>query len=629
MVEAVTNSDPRGNLATALAHLNRLLTVDAALAEAQAREILKAVPDQPQAAFMLAAALRAQGKHAEAIAALRKVVASDPNHISAWRALGDQHTLAGDAAAADAAYMRHVEASVGDPRLVVAATALRENSLSTAEQALRDFLKNHPTDIGAMRMLAEAASRLRRYEDAEKLLLRALQLAPSFDAARSNYASMLHRQNKSTEALAQVEILLKRDPHHPGHRNLEAAVLARLGETTRAIKAYQGVLKDIPNQPKVWMSLGHTLKTAGRQREAIEAYRESLKLSPSLGETWWSLANLKTFRFTPDDIAAMDREAARSDISDEDRWHLHFALGKALEDHEEFAASFAHYEKGNALRRAVLDYQADDVTAHKQLMQSVLTAAFFRQRAEGGCEAPDPIFIVGLPRAGSTLVEQILSSHSAVEGTMELPDIAAIAGRLHEEAGKPFYPDVIAALTPAERTRLGEEYLERTRIHRKLGRPFFIDKMPNNFLQIGFIALILPKAKIIDMRRHPMACGFSCFKQHFARGQGFTYSLTDIGRYYADYVDLMAHYDAVLPGRIHRLQYESLVQDLEGNVRCLLEYCGLPFEENCLRFYQNDRIVRTASSEQVRLPIFSEAVEHWRNYETWLDPLRNALGTAL
>jgi len=643
--------------------LRKLLTADAGAAEAQAREILKAIPGQLDSLFLLAVALRLQDKHAEAlavlqqpvlalsgkipvefetalvlaglgrcneaIAVLKRIVGREPQHIAAWRTLGDQYVRIGQAAAADDAYFRHVQASVHNRQLVEAATALGDNRLAEAERLLRSYLKACPTDVAAIRMLAEVAARLGRLEEAESLLTRALELCPSFDAARANYAAVLNRQMKAVAALAQVDLLRARDPQQPGYRVLEAAVLARLGEMERAVAAYRAVLQEVPNQPKVWMSLGHTLKTAGRQGEAVEAYRESLKLQPWLGETWWSLANLKTFRFTEAEIAEMRAQLERPGLTEEDRLHLHFALGKALEDRADYEGSFGHYDQGNAARRGMLDYEAEKVSEHKETLKRVLTAEFFAGRAQGGSEAPDPIFIVGLPRSGSTLVEQILASHSQVEGTMELPDIFALVGRLKDAAGKPFYPDVIAALTPDERRELGEEYLARTAVHRKLGRPFFIDKMPNNFLQIGFMALILPRAKIIDVRRHPMACGFSCFKQHFARGQGFSYSLEDIGRYYADYVELMDHYDAVLPGRIRRIQYEELVGDLEGNVRRLLDYCGLAFEENCLRYYQNDRIVRTASSEQVRLPIFADAVEHWRHYEKWLEPLQKALGNAL
>jgi tetratricopeptide (TPR) repeat protein len=627
------------------------------LAEIQAREILKVVPGHSEAALLLAAALRQQAKHGaalevlrplphtaavdfeaglahagldqreEAIASLRRVVEREPQHASAWRALGDEYTLAGDVAMADAAYGAHLRASVNDPHLIEAASALCDNRLPVAEQILRTFLKAHPTDVGAIRMLAEVGARLGRHHDAEKLLARAVELAPGFDAARANYATILHRQNKPAEALQQVELLLRREPNNPAYRNLLAAIYARLGETERSIDAYRLVLRDHPNQPKAWMSLGHTLKTAGCQQDSIEAYRKSIALLPSLGEAWWSLANLKTFRFSADDIADMERQLARTDLAPEDRFHLHFALGKAKEDARDYATSFSHYEKANALRRTALDYEADEITALKERLKTVLTEDFFRARAGQGCPAPDPIFVVGLPRAGSTLVEQILASHTAVEGTMELPDIMALVRRVG--GGDEEYPHALARLTSQELRALGEEYLDRTRIQRRLGRPFFIDKMPNNFLHVGFIRLILPNAKIVDARRHPLACGFSCFKQHFARGQGFTYDLTDIGRYYADYVELMAHYDSVLPGRVHRVHYESMVSDFDANVRQLLDACGLPFEENCLRFYQNDRIVRTASSEQVRVPIFADSVDQWQHYEEWLLPLKNALGSSL
>jgi tetratricopeptide (TPR) repeat protein len=640
------------------------LSADAVLAEAQAREILKVAPGHADASLLLAAALRAQGKdalgvleplaaaqpfngavhydlgcahaeldqHADAISAFKRAVECDPDHAAAWRALGDELNLAGDANAADQAYARHIKASVNDPRLIEAATALCENRLAISERLLRTFLMQHPTDVAAIRMLAEVGARLGRYEDAERLLKRAVELAPSFVAARANYAAILHRQNKPLEALRQIDALLDQDPRNPAYRNLMAAVLARLGETDRAIGAYEQVLKDHPRQPKAWMSLGHTLKTAGRQQDAIDAYRKSIALLPSLGEAYWSLANLKTFRFSPDDVAAMQAQLDRRGLAAEDRYHLHFALGKALEDEGAYADSFGHYDMANALRRAELGYDADEITAMKERLKGCFTADFFAARAGQGSTAPDPIFIVGLPRSGSTLIEQILASHSAVEGTAELPDIMAMIKRLggrKKRIEESDYPRLLESLGAGEIKALGEEYLERTRIQRRLGKPFFIDKMPNNFLHTGFIHLILPNAKIIDARRHPMGCCFSCFKQHFARGQGFTYSLTDIGRYYADYAELMAHYDAVLPGRVHRIHYESMVTDPENEVRRLLDYCELPFEEGCLLFYQNERIVRTASSEQVRQPIFADAVEHWRNFEPWLGPLKQALGSVL
>lgn len=661
-----TVSEQSGSLATALAHAERLLAVDPAMAEAQAREILRVVPNHPQTQLLLGVALRAQGKSGEAlallaplaqanpktppvqyeyaqalaeagrtedaIAALRRTLKLNGKHAQAWRALGDALTLMGEGAAADDAYARHIQASVNDPRLLEAASALCENKLAVAERLLRTFLKENPTDVGAIRMLAETGSRLGRYEDAENLLARCLELAPSFDAARHNYAVVLMRQNKSVEVLAQLEILLARDPRNPAYRTLHAAAHARLGEYGQTIESYEAVLKAFPAQPKTWMSYGHALKTVGRTDEGIAAYRRSIKLLPNLGESYWSLANLKTFRFEPDDIAAMQGQLARSDISDDDRLHLHFALGKAFEDRGDFADSFAHYEKGNALRHTAMQYDADETVTFVARSKALFTEAFVAARSGCGSAAPDPIFILGLPRSGSTLLEQILSSHSAVEGTMELPDIAALAKRIggrKKKADASAYPEALESLSPEQLRELGEEYLERTRIQRKLGRPFFIDKMPNNWMHVGFIHLILPNAKIIDTRRHPLACCFSNFKQHFARGQGFTYSMPDIGGYYYSYAMLMEHFDSVLPGRVHRVIYENMVADPEAEVRSLLNYCGLPFEPECLRFYENERAVRTPSSEQVRQPIFTEGVDQWRNYEPWLDELKFHLGSVL
>lgn len=661
-----TNTEPVGTLATALAHASRLLSTKPALAEAQAREILRVVPQQPDALLILGQAKRLQGDLAEAISALepltraqpkfatahhelglalaqsgdltaavsafRRAVQIEPGQPGAWRALGDALTLAGEREDADQAYASQIKASVNDPQLLQAATALCENRLAVAESMLREFLKRHPTDISAIRMLAETGARLGRLEDAENLLARCLELAPGFTAARHNYALVLHRASKPIEALEQVEALLRDDRSNPNYRALKSAILVRLGDYDEAISCYEDLLRTHTRQPKSWMSYGHALKTVGRQEESIAAYRKSIALLPRLGEAWWSLANLKTVRFSPDDIGCMRRELARSDLDNEDRFHLLFALGKALEDSEAYADSFAQYEKANTLRRSAIRYNANDTTELMHRSKVLFTSKFFAERETSGCTSPDPIFVVGLPRAGSTLIEQILSSHSAVEGTMELPDILSIARRLGGRRGKlsaSEYPEVLSRLTSVELQSLGDEYLERARTQRKLGRPFFVDKMPNNFQHIGLIQLILPNAKIVDARRHPLGCCFSNYKQHFARGQNFTYDLTDVGRYYRDYVELMAHFDAVLPGKVHRVFYENMVADPEAQIRALLSYCGLPFEENCVRFYETERAVRTASSEQVRLPIFTTSVEHWQHFERWLGPLKLALGSVL
>jgi tetratricopeptide (TPR) repeat protein len=480
-------------------------------------------------------------------------------------------------------------------------------------------------------MFAEVAARLGRHGDAEQLLGRCLELAPGFAAARRNLATVLHRQYKDAAALAQVEQLLAKDPRDPACRNLKAAILGALGRYEESIALYTGILRDYPQHEKVWLNYGHALKTAGLQEEGIAAYRRCLALAPASGMAYWSLANLKTFRFNDGDIAAMRALLAGGKLGGEERAQLHFALGKALEDGGGYADSFQHYAEGNRLCRARAAYDAERTSARVARSRRILTREFFAARQGYGAGARDPIFILGMPRAGSTLLEQILASHSEVEGTMELPDIISMARDLAAARGgeRSPYPGLLEHLSAADCRELGERYLARTRVQRRTQRPYFIDKMPNNFAYLGLIHLILPNARIIDARRHPLACCFSVFKQHFARGQDFGYDLTDLGRYYRDYVELMSHFDNALPGRVHRVIYEELVDETESQVRRLLEYCALPFEEGCLRFYENDRAVRTASSEQVRKPIFRDALEQWRHYEPWLDALKAALGPVL
>jgi tetratricopeptide (TPR) repeat protein len=636
------------------------------MAAEQAAEILKVVPNQPAAMLLLGSAQRAQGNstasmevlealtrshpnwgaaHYEfglalssvgqseaAIAALRQAVKLKPDLAHGWLALADELSASGDVTGADAAYALHIKTSTRDPRLLEAAAALCENEIPRAEALLRAHLKQFPTDVAAIRMLAEVAARLRRFQDAETLLTRCLELAPSFAGARHNYAMVLHRQNKPAAALREIESLLALEPRNPSYNSLKAAVLTRIGDFQQSIEIYEAVLKFYPGQPKIWMSFGHALKTKGREEESIAAYRKSIDMQSSLGEAYWSLANLKTFHFTAGEIKAMRAQLARTDLADEDLFHLHFAMGKALEDAGDYAASFENYVHANRLRRLAIRYNPAEMTTHVRRGKALLTREFFEARSGFGASAPDPIFIVGLPRAGSTLLEQILSSHSQVEGTMELPDLPAIAQTLSaaaRKAGHANYTEMLATLSAAECRALGERYISETRIQRKTQAPFFIDKLPNNFEHIGLIQLALPNAKIIDARRHPLGCCFSGFKQHFARGQNFTYSLDDMGHYYRDYVELMAHFDAVLPERIHRVIYEAMIDDTEREVRRLLAYCGLPFEDACLRFYENDRAVRTASSQQVRQPIFRDSLDQWRHYDEWLAPLKGALGAVL
>ncbi len=563
---------------------------------------------------------------------LASITPADPAEAARWQALGDQLRLSGDIPGADRAYARQIRATVSAPDLVRAADAICETRFAEADRDLRAILTARSTDPLALWMLAEVTSRTGRNAEAESLLARCLQAAPGFTAARYAYAMVLYWRHRAVDALAQARLLLEAQPRNPIFLHLKATTLLQLGDDAAALDAYAQVLEAHPDQPLTWMSYGHALKTVGRQAEAVDAYRRSLALSPALGEAWWSLANLKTVRFDDADIARMQAALEVPGLSESDRLQLHFALGKGHEDAARYEAAFADYVAGNSIQHRRAPYDADETTTQMRRTRAILGRSFLAARAGMGSPRPDPIFILGLPRSGSTLVEQILASHSQVEGTHELPHIPALAGRLAGPARRESegaYPDILAALSPAELAALGEEYLALAQVHRKLGRPFFIDKLPNNFPHAGFIHLILPNAKIIDARRHPLGCCFSGFKQHFAIGQAFTYDLTDLGRYYRDYVELMAHFDAVMPGRVHRVIYEAMVADPEGETRRLLDYCGLPFEAGCLKFYENDRAVRTASSEQVRRPIFTDATEHWRHFEPWLDPLKAALGPVL
>lgn len=655
--------DTLSGLEIALTNANRLLTVDPRLAEEQASEILKVIPNQPNAliiqalafgrlsqwqmsvellrkltvlqpkwaaAFMeLGLALRQIGLGDQAVNALKRSLFLKPDVPKAWLALADLHAAMGDANAADAAYSMQLKYASATPHLMAAAGAMAEDNMAVAERALKNYLKQYPTDVAAIRMLAEVASRLGRSLEAEHLLARCLELSPSFHFARQNYAHVLNLNNRSEKVMEQADILLSVDPSNLGYLNLKAVALSKTGDYAGAIALYERVLADHPGYSKIWHSFGHTLKTAGLTERSVEAYRRSIALEPTFGEAYWSLANLKTFRFSEADIAEMQAQMQSDKLSEEDRFHFDFALGKALEDQTHYQQAFQHYSDGNVRRKTMINYKADRNTLKIKQNKLIFTREFFEQRTGFGHDSAEPIYILGMPRAGSTLLEQILSSHSQVEGTMELPDVMAFTKELYrnraDRLDKTYFPSV-TAIDAEQAASFGRRYLESTKIHRKAGKPRFIDKMPNNYAHVALIHLMLPNARIIDARRHPMACCFSNYKQHFARGQNFSYSLDDMGRYYRDYVELMAHFDEVLPGRILRVHYEDIVADTENEVRRVLEYCGLPFEESCLRFFENDRPVRTASSEQVRQPIYKEGVDHWRHFEPWLDPLKNALG---
>ncbi len=571
---------------------------------------------------------RALGEPAAALAAYGRAVAANASLVASWRAVAELSRAAGlgaDARAAEAEVARLARL----PAAVVAASGMiAEGDLQAAERVLRRFLQTNATQVDAMRLLAQIGVKLEVLDDAEFLLESALAFEPANVAVRYEYTSVLALRHKHAMALAEAEKLLAIDPANRAFRIVHANACVGLGRQQDALDTFRALLGDSAQQADLYLSIGHAEKTLGRQAEAIQAYRLAADARPAFGDAYWSLANLKTYRFEDGEIGQMRRHEAAESTGSVDRYHLCFALGKALEDRAEYEESFRFYERGNALKKRECKYSADALERTLRQQFEVCRASFLRERAGSGDPDPAPIFVVGLPRAGSTLIEQILASHSRVEGTAELAEIPQIVQRLagrETKDGPPRYPAVLRELGPDDWRALGERYLTETRVYRT-GAAFFIDKMPNNFRHLGLISLILPNAKIIDARREPMACCFSNFKQLFAAGQEFTYGLDDIARYYRLYVELMDHWDAVLPGRILRVRHEALVEDLEGEVRRLLAFCGLDFEPACLEFHRQARSVRTASSEQVRRPINREGIDQWRHYEPWLGPLAAALG---
>jgi tetratricopeptide (TPR) repeat protein len=561
-----------------------------------------------------------------AIDAFLRGVDINPALAASWSMLERLYRMTGDVSNAATAAGRVTALKQLPPEVVQAGSLFSDGELSAAENILRPYLLQSGNVVEALRLLARIVHRRDVLDDAESRLEAALKLAPNYLAARVDYVRVLIDRQKYLRAREEIDTLLSLEPGNRDYLSLHAAACVGLGEHQPAIALYRQLLAASPTSADLHVSLGHSLKTIGRQKEATESYRMAAAVRPGFGDAWWSLANLKTYRFSPDEIAQMRAEEAAPAAHPVDRYHLCFALGKALEDRNEYAESWQFYERGNALKRSESRYHPDITETNTRQQIEVCTAQFFAARVGVGVPAPDPILVVGLPRSGSTLIEQILASHSQVEGTQELSDIQRIVLDLRGPGDS--YPGVLAALAPDDFRKLGERYLADTRAYRER-KPFFIDKMPSNFRHIGLIHLMMPNARIIDVRREPMACCFGNLKQLFASGQEFTYSIEDIARYYRTYLELMRHWDAVLPGRILRVWYEDVVDDLEGNVRRILEFCGLEFEPGCVEFYKTDRGVRTASSEQVRRPIFRDGLFQWRNYEPWLGPLTDSLDDAL
>lgn len=573
--------------------------------------------------------LRAAGRFDDALAAFARATRANPALEASWRA--QVELFSGLGAAPQAAQAKaQLEFIQGLPKpLVGVIDLISQGKLVKAEDLCRGFLKQVPHHIEGMRLLADIGSRLGVLDDADFLLESAAEFAPDNVRVRMDYIQVLRKRQQFEKALDEARKLLDMQPDNPQFQSIYAIEAMQSGDYETALEMFDRVLERVPSDPSTLVSRGHALKTIGKSDQAIDAYHSAIVSTPQYGESYYSLANLKTYTFTEDEIERMHAQEQSGNLSHMDRVYLCFALGKAYEDRHDFETAFKYYERGNSLKKAQSRYRAEQMSEEFAQQREVCTLELFADKAGMGCDAPDPIFVVGLPRAGSTLLEQILSSHSQVDGTLELPNILALSHKLRRGermSGDSKYPAVLADLGADELRQFGEQFIEETRIHRQ-GAPLFIDKMPNNFRHIGLIKLILPNAKVIDARRHPLSCCFSGFKQLFAEGQEFSYDLHDIGRYYRDYVDLMDHWDEVLPGFVLRVQHEDVVADLEAEVRRMLDFCGLDFEEACLNYYETERNVRTPSSEQVRQPIFTDSLEQWRNFEPWLEPLFDALGT--
>ncbi len=572
----------------------------------------------------------ATGKPDNALLAFQRACRYNPALEASWRAqarlLADKGEIRDSGVAAAQA-----ERLKALPRELVAVTNfLAEGKLLKAENLCRRFLKTNPTHVEGMRLLADIGVKLGVAEDAEILLESAVGFEPNNVQLRLDYIQVLRKRQKFARALEEAQHLHAQEPDSPVFQSHLAIERMQTGDFEAAVALFDTVLERLPDDPATHTSRGHALKTWGKQDAAIAAYRTACDKRPEQGDAWYALANLKTYRFSETEIARMQELEANPQLGHADRFHFCFALGKALEDAEQIDRAFRFYEKGNALKQAQSRYTSEGMEAEFAAQKAACTPDLFDTKQNMGHTAPDPIFIVGLPRAGSTLIEQILASHSQVDGTLELPNILSMSqrlrGRNRNDGGA--YPANLHDLTAEQLAELGRDYIETTRIHRQ-SAPFFTDKMPNNFRHIGLIHLILPNAKIIDARRAPMDCCWSGYKQLFAEGQEFTYGLEEIGRYYRAYTELMAHWDEVLPGRVLRVQHEDVLNDLDGQVRRLLEYCGLPFEDACINFHETDRAVRTASSEQVRQPINTKGLDAWVKFKAHLDPLTMALGAEL
>ena len=567
---------------------------------------------------------------ARAGAAFERAIAADPSLINSWKCLAKLYHDSGNRARLKSVREQIAFLDRLPAELLTVTSYLSENRLADAERLCKHFLRTDKTHAEGMRLLAEVATRNKVYDEAEFVLESCVEFHPEHRDARIQYVNILLRVQKFAKAYEQAELLLARHPNDTDIiQSLYASACSGVGKNAVAIQSYRLLTKAHPENHFFPVSLAHVHKADGNIDEAIALYRQAYRTKRDHGDAYWSLANTKSYVFTDDELAQMTEVESDPATGEDDRIQLCFALGNAHEDRQDYERSFGFYSKGNALKQPKTQHSPRHLQVRIDSQIEICTEALFARKRGLGLEAPDPIFIVGLPRAGSTLLEQILSSHSQVDGTMELHNILNLAKRLRgrgsDREGSPKYPRILAEIDDSYFRRFGQQFIDDTRAYRGAA-PFFIDKMPNNFFHVGLIQLILPNAKIIDARRHPMACCFSGFKQLFGEGQEFSYGLSEIGNYYRQYVKLMDHWNRVLPGFVLRVKHEDVVADLEDQVRRILDFCDLPFEQDCVDYHRTERSIRTPSSEQVRQPIYKTGLEQWRNFESWLGPLKEALG---
>lgn len=595
-------------------------------AETWLRKTIELAPTFAKPHEDLGQLLLALNRPDEAIEVLQKATRLDPSLELAHLNLGKALAATGRGKEADEAFEKSFSLSPERKALAQAAECLRDGRFDDAERICRQVIQGNPDNVSALRLLGKLAARTKRTGEAERFLRKALDIAPDFTGAIVDLAKVLQDGDRYEEAIGFYRKAIEMEPENARLHDQLGYALAPAAQTYEAIEAHQRATELDPKLAGAWLGLGHTLKTVGRQEEAIHAYHRCLELKPDNGVIHWSLANLKTYRFTDEELEDMKARVASEKITGEPEINFLFALAKAYEDRHDFDQAWHYYREGNAKRRMQETYDPVETEVDITRAMEVFNKDFLDKHTGAGNPDPSPIFIVGLPRSGSTLIEQILASHSMVEGTSELPYAFRVAKSLNRNRANGInYPEAVRELEPQHFEALGQDYINHCQIHRVEGRECFVDKNPNNFQNIGLIHLMLPNAKIIDARRHPMDACFSCYRQLFAKGQTFTYDLTDIGEYYLQYQRMMDYWHEVLPGRILTVQYEEMVTDFENQVQRLVEYCGLPWEEACLEYYETERPIRTASSEQVRQPIYTESLHRWRRYDQHLDELKMIL----